>query len=234
MSCLAHSCSIIQIYWAFTSFNHHIGLLEPWWISSTSWLPFFLLLLLLFLYSYFIFIVIHIFLAIISILSYILFINFFLFCVDLELQCQVFEEFTVFASDYAAFIHACDRCRLVNWKWVECTYGILDQDCSSNLVLVTILSDCRKMDENGESMRIQQIPNIFMSWCSVQTTFTSRLVMFWVVTATWSPSSSWYRWQDSAPLLGDPPWIECLGKFLIHNDELYTNSIANQLLSSFK
>ena len=42
--------------------------------------------------------------------------------------CQVFEDFRVFASDYVAFVHACDRCRLVNWKWVECTYGILDQD----------------------------------------------------------------------------------------------------------
>lgn len=41
---------------------------------------------------------------------------------------QVFEEFTVFASDYVAFIHACDRCRFLNWKWVECTYGIMDQD----------------------------------------------------------------------------------------------------------
>ena len=41
---------------------------------------------------------------------------------------QVFEEFTVFASDYVAFVHACDRCRLLNWKWVECTYGILDQE----------------------------------------------------------------------------------------------------------
>lgn len=43
-------------------------------------------------------------------------------------QTQVFEEFTVFASDYVAFIHACDRCRFLNWKWVECTYGIMDQD----------------------------------------------------------------------------------------------------------
>lgn len=41
---------------------------------------------------------------------------------------KVFEEFTVFASDYVAFIHACDRCRFLNWKWVECTYGIMDQD----------------------------------------------------------------------------------------------------------
>ena len=41
---------------------------------------------------------------------------------------QVFEDFTVFASDYAAFIHGCDRCRMLRWMWVECNVGILDQD----------------------------------------------------------------------------------------------------------
>ncbi|CAJ1390807.1 unnamed protein product [Effrenium voratum] len=45
-----------------------------------------------------------------------------------EGETKVFDQFTVFASDYGAYVHGCDRCRLVNWAWVECNMGIFDKD----------------------------------------------------------------------------------------------------------
>ncbi|CAE7943576.1 unnamed protein product, partial [Symbiodinium necroappetens] len=41
---------------------------------------------------------------------------------------QVFTDFTVFASQYAYYVRACDRCRLVNSAWVETTAGVYDED----------------------------------------------------------------------------------------------------------
>ncbi|CAE7458842.1 unnamed protein product [Symbiodinium natans] len=41
---------------------------------------------------------------------------------------QVFTDFTVFASQYAFYVRACDRCRLVNSVWVETTHGVHDED----------------------------------------------------------------------------------------------------------
>ena len=40
---------------------------------------------------------------------------------------QVFTDFTVFASQYAYYVRACDRCRLVNSAWVETTAGVYDE-----------------------------------------------------------------------------------------------------------
>ncbi|CAE7661031.1 unnamed protein product [Symbiodinium microadriaticum] len=41
---------------------------------------------------------------------------------------EVFTDFTVFASQYAYYVRACDRCRLVNSAWVETTAGVYDED----------------------------------------------------------------------------------------------------------
>ena len=57
---------------------------------------------------------------------------------------QVFTDFTVFASQFAYYVRACDRCRLVNSAWVETTAGVYDEarDCGSQWIFLGIVSVC--------------------------------------------------------------------------------------------